>query len=1302
MKNRFYRGVIAFLLAALMVAMVGLPAFAESGGPGGPGVDPDAILTDGYGEGDDGEGEGEDGTGSGYEEDPAGSEPLGFGDFEEDGAVEEGYDFPGMPEGFVLSAAERDKKAKLTEDGVVQSFSETVAGEDYVDGAVVFLTESLEYAEAVAEAYGGELESFSYGVAVTTLPEDAATFDAIKAAADLGNNLPAVYPNFIYTLPEPVEKTIKAPNGGISAFAGEAAPKKQVWSPTFGDPYLKNPNAGVVGYQWFHDAVGTYAAWGTTMGAGITVAVLDTGVQSGHTDLNANVLAGLNTTAATATTNTADDVGHGTHVAGIIAAAANTAGGRGVAPLAKILPVKVLNNYGISTGTGTTDSVTKGIYWVAGIGDSSNPTGTPRAQIINMSLGGYGVDTIAQAAVTGAIKKGIVVIAAAGNDGNNNHCTPATYPGVICVASTDMNGLRSNFSNYGSQVTIAAPGTDILSTYPTSGAPASSIGVSGYDVMSGTSMATPMVSGAAALYLSTLSVSKRPTDAKGVTAVKNALVKQATAAGSPSIGKIVNVGNMFNSVTTLPTFTVKASGGAVLDAKELIPNNGTVTIDGSNFIVYTTDGTAPSVKNGVVANGTGVSGNSVNNIPLNTLPVGKVVIKALCVNGQGTVGKAATLTITTISASGSGTQAGGMSPVSGPAYLTAGKSGTYTAKVTAAAQMKGAKVAWRIDAGATLASINPTKGTLTINQGAASGSVTIRAYVQGKETTVYSTFTVGIIAPVESITISLPGTITRLAAGGSTDATAPANCTLAQSLKLTSGATITNLTGYVAWSSSSAKIATVDSTGKVTAVGNGKATITAKATDGSGKSDKVTITCVVPVTKITITGNNKQTTAGATITLKAAVLPAKPTNKGVLWDIDASSKVQGIAITPAGKLTIPGTVIIGTTVTVTAKAADGLGAVSVPVSIAVVAAKAATVTIGTNESYGRTAKSGKTVIKGNANTITTASNGTVTAVQLFTLNPPVATDFDKNRSGASAPATAVDESFINLSGSANTSGTAFVWSSNKPTVATVDGAGKVTAVGVGSATVTCLASDGSGKKATCTVTVGIPASSLWVQGKNALSTWDNPSLAFGKSLQMNAKLSSAYGKVSNTKVSWTSTVSVYNGSTYVPVIPSIAGHVTISGTGKLSVNKAFRSIWATNTYYQVKVTAAALDGSGVVGVQYVDLCPGTEKMLFYPWVEKDPAGYYLLFVTGQWGGKLYGNYYDDYIITSSSPGVVAIGDCDFAFYDPGNKCYFDYIDLIPLKKGTSTIKVISNDGTGKSASKKVTVYVDSSNRLAIK
>jgi thermitase len=227
--------------------------------------------------------------------------------------------------------------------------------------------------------------------------------------------------------------------------------------------------------QWGLAKVQAQAAWAVTPGKKETVlAIIDTGIDYDHPDLSGRVIKGRDF--ANNDDDPMDGHAHGTHCAGIAAATANNGIGiAGVAPGVTLMAVKVLSD----RGSGSTDDVCAGIVWAADNG----------AHVISLSLGGSGGKQAKQAAVDYARSKGAVVVAAMGNDGGSVMVYPGGSKGVIAVGSTNADDTRSKFSNFGSWITVGAPGHQILSTVPGGG----------YKAYSGTSMATPHVAGLAAL-----------------------------------------------------------------------------------------------------------------------------------------------------------------------------------------------------------------------------------------------------------------------------------------------------------------------------------------------------------------------------------------------------------------------------------------------------------------------------------------------------------------------------------------------------------------------------------------------------------------------------------------------------------------------------------------------------------------------------------------------------------------------------------------------------------------------------------
>jgi thermitase len=246
------------------------------------------------------------------------------------------------------------------------------------------------------------------------------------------------------------------------------------------------PNDSGYASQWGLPKIGAPSAWDiTTASSNVVIAVVDTGIDLDHPDFSCpgKLLGGRNFVSPGSSPN--DDHGHGTHVAGIAAACTNNVTGvAGVAWGARLMPVKVLDY----RGSGTYEQVANGITYAADQG----------ADVINLSLGGTGPNNTLSDAVEYARNRGSLVVAAAGNCGSgcwmggqyyyNPLFYPAAYPATLAVAATGSNDNWASFSEHHPYVDVAAPGVSIYSTL-----------IDGYGTMDGTSMATPFVSGLAAL-----------------------------------------------------------------------------------------------------------------------------------------------------------------------------------------------------------------------------------------------------------------------------------------------------------------------------------------------------------------------------------------------------------------------------------------------------------------------------------------------------------------------------------------------------------------------------------------------------------------------------------------------------------------------------------------------------------------------------------------------------------------------------------------------------------------------------------
>ena len=270
------------------------------------------------------------------------------------------------------------------------------------------------------------------------------------------------------------------------------------------DPFLS--------LQWGLTTIEADSAWQVADGTGATIAVVDSGVDLGHPDLASKIVAHADAdfTGDSDPDGAQDENGHGTHVAGIAAAiTGNSVGVAGTAPGATVLPVRVLDQEGNGTATG----VASGIKYAADEG----------ADVINLSIGATsGLGQVSQVlgdfdlvyeAIDYAWAKGAVVVVAAGNDSFPLCAVPANAPHALCVGATDARDTRSYYSNSDATMTrpyIVAPGGDglscsgeIFSTYLRTAPKSICSPAKGYDAIAGTSMATPFVSGVAALLAGT-------------------------------------------------------------------------------------------------------------------------------------------------------------------------------------------------------------------------------------------------------------------------------------------------------------------------------------------------------------------------------------------------------------------------------------------------------------------------------------------------------------------------------------------------------------------------------------------------------------------------------------------------------------------------------------------------------------------------------------------------------------------------------------------------------------------------------
>jgi serine protease len=326
-------------------------------------------------------------------------------------------------------------------DSLVIDFKENIASTE-IDRQLQVLTGEYHLAPRLNS-------QFSQAEQTYTVKGDRALLDKLRASS-LSQDVEAIEPNYIY-------RATVAPN----------------------DPQYSK--------QWHLHNIHAEQAWEENRGKGITVAIIDTGVSQVPDLAQTEFVAGYDF--VNNKVNADDDNGHGTHVAGTVAQSTNNNYGvAGVAYEAKIMPLKVL----AASGGGTISDIAEAIRFAA----------DNKADVINMSLGGGGESQVMKDAIEYAYKKGVVIVAAAGNENRDSASYPARYARVISVAAIDAQGEKAEFSNYGAGVDISAPGGGNGSKIwqetidPSTNLPV----IAGFQ---GTSMAAPHVAGVVALIKST-------------------------------------------------------------------------------------------------------------------------------------------------------------------------------------------------------------------------------------------------------------------------------------------------------------------------------------------------------------------------------------------------------------------------------------------------------------------------------------------------------------------------------------------------------------------------------------------------------------------------------------------------------------------------------------------------------------------------------------------------------------------------------------------------------------------------------
>ncbi len=1186
---------------------------------------------------------------------------------EEEEPSELPFGFPGLPEGYEFSVQELTRKQKLLDNDVPATVSALVPGTDYVEDEVLFLADSEEYAQMVAEAYGAELLRYNghFGVLRLVL---ASVPDTVAASVDMELALPAVEPNYIICL-DPMESVGPNLPEGVSAEGSVPIPTDwESWVRDLGldDTYVQDPSDS--DYQWQHDMINTYEAWGVTTGSpSVVVAVIDSGITAGHPDFaNTNILdTGYDFIGYDE--DPTDGYFHGTYVSGILAASMqNGRGGVGVAPNVSILPIRVFDSKGEN---GTIDRISDAIYYAANHG----------AWIINMSLGGSEYSSVQEEAINYAYERNCTVIASMGNDHSNIRMYPAFYDHVISVASVDRSGRKAAHSNYGAWCDIAAPGEGITSMH-----------LSGYTNANGTSAAAPMVSGAAALYMSVygwVSPDKMEKVLKAATNESNEPTYK--------IGKILDVSKLFPGNKKAPQLYVSGE-----NQFKTVKNGSTSTIGGyadswievtsgdasrrsienagqSSVFVYTDNGTKPTVLNGAVKNGKIAArgeGDDCAWVSLMDYTVGKTyTFKFIEVDGRGVSSSVASVKIKIKpSVSEEIRENVWFESFSIPSQVSPGKSVVLTASLVSYYTDEDGNrqptysfdrsVNWTIhwQSEGLGAKLDAKTGKLTIPAGVTEFSyITIVAASNlNPNVSMMSEIEVAPSLPAGKVTLT-PNTNSYLYVGN----TLPLRATLWYSDGTEMDVETASLK-TLRWTSSDPKVASVDADGVITALQKGKATITCTVLDGSGKKASIQVLIAVPLTVFSVAG--QAAIAPGTSAIYRAWTNSDANNKKVDWSIGTDYTNGAVSVNTKGKVTVPSDdALIGSSFELVATPRDGQGGSnSTWVSIYPKVTSVAIVPY----SEGQYAPVLPTYDKkGNVN------GGVIYSLNLGDDTKDESTDYPdvvlRLADGTEAP-----------------NWTWLVkWSSSDPSVATVNSSGKIQGLRAGKTVITATADDGSGKSAKYNIRVINPVSSIRIYSK---AGENSQYLAYGKSLSLGAALGDAYGKPGITGVTWDFRAYDADDNNWTDYMKDTKG-ITISSKGVLKTTAKAKEVGIDD----ILVIATTTDGTELrrvrdiyladaatfVKISEENVTPGDAKTVKKVSLKRSESKAYYLLEDSPNEIPLE--------VRSSNSKIVGA----YAKWDDTLKVYKLYIQPSASNTGKATITVYACDGSGVKATIEVTV-----------
>ena len=1032
-----------------------------------------------------------------------------------------------------LSEEQIEEKQLLSENltDTLEIFSDNQWTDEelYVEGEIVFSVNSEAEAYKVAEEFNGELISYDYDIAVVELPEDVSVESAVIASTDMSNDLPAIWPNVYYEL------------------------EFEDFNVTY-DPYLYDSSQY---YQWAHEYIGTEYVWAKGYrGQGVRVAILDTGLNEAHEDIDDNVIGGKDFSGGSISENHVDNgsTGHGSHCAGIIAGEYNDLYGSGIAPEANVCSLCVFT----PSGTSKTSNIVRAIEYAIDEG----------FDVMSMSFGSGSYDGKTAEAILKAYNSGVAVFCSAGNDKNSSKHYPSSYPGAISIGAINETGSIASFSNYGEDVDFAFPGVDIYSLNYLYKNASETPSKYPYVSKQGTSMACPMAAGTAAVVLSSGLLNGKIGRNK-VDSLINLMRKGAIKSSSSGLGNGTTYLPSALSVPVtpdIPVISVKNKESLRGDGKNTFYEpeiTATITgyTQGNISIYYTINGANPTFKNGKVTNGIKLSDYTVTNktfINGDVLLSGnrKMTLKAIAVNEEtGLVSKMATATYY-LSPYPEKVEIYTTSNVSGNYIIQPGKSVQLKAEVLPTYSVS-TKVGWSLNENAKNAGITIN------NQGVVKVPNGVKPAIEGKEykaiaTTIGSdrkTTLDGVTSEFE-IKVETASIVTSLS---SKTRKALEVRILPKDISLDDKKNNTiNISDYILvnkadvesgqliFTSTNKSIVAVDyNTGEITANSPGTAKILAIAKDGSGKSVTISVKVLQPVTSFDLSVNAPisegsayyKILRGKSFNVVSDIKPANAYNKQLTWTI--SSYPEGynskypVTVNKSGKVSVNGKATIGN---YTVKAVSD-----------------------------KTYDSGKTTIT-QYYTFTVVEKG-ITGIWFDTKN---VTLFTHKVTSTTPIQHTLNKTITVLEGGDDS---CIEYISSNPSIASVSANGIITAHKAGKTVITLRATDGSGKKATCSVNVNIPMSKLTVSP--ALTSSETQlSIARGYSSKVVTRYNSAYGKPSNRNIVWS-------------IESSPTGNITINGSGVVKVSK-YASIGDSAT-----IIATAKDGSGVCGKLKVSVVRNT-------------------------------------------------------------------------------------------------------------